>query len=69
MPLNECDLELETNKLYNRANKLEKAALPTRCYVQSKKESRNQELVQSSTTPDRGYQWKSDNFTIIRHHK
>ena len=28
------NLELEANKLYNRANKLYKAALLTRCYVQ-----------------------------------
>ena len=28
------DLELEANKLYDRANKLYKAALLTRCYVQ-----------------------------------
>ena len=35
---------------------------------ESKKEGKDQELIQSSTTPDPGYQWKSDNFTI-RHHK
>ena len=29
-----CNLELEANKLYNRANKLYKAALLTRCYIQ-----------------------------------
>ena len=29
-----CNLELEANKLYGRANKLYKAALLTRCYVQ-----------------------------------
>ena len=34
----------------------------------SKKEGKNQESIQSSTTPDPGYQLKSDNFTI-RHHK
>ena len=34
----------------------------------SKKETKDQESIQSSTTPDPGYQWKSDNFTI-RHHK
>ena len=34
----------------------------------SKKESKDQELIQSSTTPGPGYQWESDNFTI-RHHK
>ena len=28
------DLELEANKLYDRANKLYEAALLTRCYVQ-----------------------------------
>ena len=34
---------------------------------QSKKES-DQESIQSSTTPDPGYQWESDNFTL-RHYK
>ena len=33
-----------------------------------KKEDKDQESIQSSTTPDPGYQWESDNFTI-RHHK
>ena len=36
--------------------------------LQSKKEGKDQELIQSSTTPDTGYLWESDNFTI-RHHK
>ena len=35
---------------------------------QSKKEDRVQESIQSSTTPDPGYQWESDNVTT-RHHK
>ena len=35
---------------------------------QSKKEGKNQESIQSSTTPDPGYQWESDNVTT-RHHK
>ena len=34
----------------------------------SKKANKDQELVQSSATPDSGYQWESDNVTI-RHHK
>ena len=34
----------------------------------SKKEGKDQESIQSSITPDPGYQWESDNFTI-RHHK
>ena len=34
----------------------------------SKKEDKDQESIQPSTTPDPGYQWKSDKFTI-RHHK
>ena len=33
-----------------------------------KKEGKDQESIQSSTTPDPGYQWESDNVTI-RHHK
>ena len=32
-----------------------------------KKEGKDQESIQSSTTSDQGYQWESDNFTI-RHH-
>ena len=36
--------------------------------VQSMKEDKDQESIQSSTTPDQGYQWECDNFTI-RHHK
>ena len=35
---------------------------------QSKKMGKDQESIQSSTTPDPGYQWESDNVTI-RHHK
>ena len=35
---------------------------------QSKKEGKDQESIQSSTTPDPGYRWESDNFTI-RHYK
>ena len=31
-------------------------------------EGKDQESIQSSTTPDPGYQWESDNFTI-KHHK
>ena len=34
----------------------------------SKKEGKDRESIQSSTTPDPGYQWESDNVTI-RHHK
>ena len=33
-----------------------------------KKEGKDQESIKSSTTPDSGYQWESDNVTI-RHHK
>ena len=36
--------------------------------VLSKKEGKDQESTQSSTTPDPGYQLESDNVTI-RHHK
>ena len=35
---------------------------------ESKKKGKDHELIQSSTTPDPGYQLESDNFTI-RHHK
>ena len=36
--------------------------------LQCKEGCKDQESMQSSTTPDPGYQWKSDNFTV-RHHK
>ena len=36
--------------------------------TQSKTEGKDQESINPSTTPDTGYQWESDNFTI-RHHK
>ena len=35
---------------------------------QCKKESKDQKSIQSSTTPDSGYQWESNKLTI-RHHK
>ena len=35
---------------------------------ESKKEGEGQESIQSSITPDPGYQWESDNVTI-RHYK
>ena len=34
----------------------------------NKKKSKNQEPIQSSTSPDSGYQWESNKLTI-RHHK
>ena len=37
-------------------------------HYQRKKEGKDQELIRRRTTPDLGYQWESDNFTI-RHHK
>ena len=36
--------------------------------MQSKKDRKDQELIQSSTTPDPGYQWESNKLTV-RHHK
>ena len=36
--------------------------------VLNEKEDKDQELIQSSTTTDPGYQWESDNV-IIRNHK
>ena len=38
------------------------------CVQQSKKKGKDHLSIQSSTTPDQGYQWESNNFTI-RHHK
>ena len=36
--------------------------------INSKKEGKDPESIQSSTTPDPGYQWESGNLTI-RHPK
>ena len=36
-------------------------------FKKSKKECKDQESIQSSTTPDPGYQWKSDNITDESH--
>ena len=36
--------------------------------VQSKKDGQDQESIQSSTTPDPGYQWESNKLTV-KHHK
>ena len=33
-------------------------------FLQSKKDSKDQESIQSSTTPVPGYQWKSNKITI-----
>ena len=33
-------------------------------FNKSKKQGKDQESIQSSTTPDPGYQWENDNFTI-----
>ena len=33
--------------------------------LQSKKEDKDQESIQSSTTPATGYQWEGDNVSII----
>ena len=35
---------------------------------QDKQGYKDQESIQSSTTPDPGYQWESEKFTV-RHHK
>ena len=36
-------------------------------YHKSKKNGKDQETMHSSTKPDPGYQWESDNFTIRNH--
>ena len=37
-------------------------------YYKSNEDGKDQESLQSSTTPDPGYQWENDNVTT-RHHK
>ena len=34
------------------------------CPNQSKKDGKDQEFIQSSTTPDPGYQWESNKLTV-----
>ena len=36
--------------------------------IQSEKDGKDQESIQSSTTPDPGYQWESNKLTV-RHHR
>ena len=36
--------------------------------IKSKKDGKDQESIQSSTTPDPGYQWESNKLTV-RHHR
>ena len=36
-------------------------------HAKSKEDGKDQESIQSSTTPDPGYQWENDNVTIRRH--
>ena len=36
--------------------------------IQSKKDGKDQESIQSSTTPDPGYRWESNKLTV-RHHR
>ena len=35
--------------------------------IQSKKDGKDQESIQSSTTPDPGYQWESNKLTVSHH--
>ena len=39
----------------------------THCAYKGKKEDKDQESIQSSTTPEPGCQWESNNFTIRQH--
>ena len=45
-----------------------KLPIPLLQYNTSKKVDKDQESIQSSTTPDPGYNWESDNLAI-KHHK
>ena len=37
--------------------------------IQSKKDVKDQESIQSSTTPDPGYQWESNKLTVRNHNR
>ena len=59
---------IEREKLELKAHKTPLECFIKYVYGQSKKKGKDQESTQSRTTPDPGYQWESDNFTI-RHQK
>ena len=65
MPKNISGIIIICN-LFNRLNR--NTASRAINLFESKKEGKDQESIQSSTTPDQGYQWESANVTI-RHHK
>ena len=51
-----------------RERKRERERERQRLYIESKKDGKDQESIQSSTTPDIEYQWEKQNVTN-RHHK
>ena len=63
-----CRLMRKRDKLYRRRPRSGRHNGQKRFSNQSKRAGKDQESIQSSTTPDPGYQWESDNVTI-RHHK
>ena len=54
--------------MLDRLKYLKEKGLHKNIRYENKKEGKDKELIQSSTTPDPGYQWESDNY-LIRHHK
>ena len=50
--------------LFSHIIELYNSKLRENSQYKSKKEGKDQELIQSSTSPDQGYQWESDNLAI-----
>ena len=50
----------ETRLYFNQPVQLLRLDRNLKYWIQSKKEDKDQESIQSSTTPDPGYQWESD---------
>ena len=53
-----------TNKKTNDTNPSNSTIIRLFWYCKSKKGCKDQESIQSSTTPDPGYQWESDKLTV-----
>ena len=54
--------------LRKKKNEIKSAKRTPHTFIHiSKKEGKDQELIQSSTTPDTGYQWESNKLTNRSH--
>ena len=67
--INEQTIAINRDWVYNQTCRLlHDINVVCNCFYKSKQDGKDQESIQSSTTPDPGYQWESGKVTI-RHHK